>query len=145
MQKRLLTKSNFHLENKNLNKVGTEGNSFSLIKGSKKNLEFTPYLIVNDTSLNIMQKQVTNLITSVQHYIVAKWRKRDIKHSDEKGRSKIPFIQRQYVCLHKTEWNLQNARRTKKRSNMFAGYNINILKSVYFLTLTSNRNGNVEI
>lgn len=72
MQKRLLTKSNFHLENKNLNKVGTEGNSFSLIKGSKKNLEFTPYLIVNDTSLNIMQKQVTNLITSVQYYVVAK-------------------------------------------------------------------------
>lgn len=46
-----------------------------------------------------MQKQATNLITSVQHYTVAKWRKRDIKHSDEKGRSKIPFIQRQYVYI----------------------------------------------
>lgn len=72
MQKKLLTKSNFHLEKENLSKVGTEGNSFSLIKGSKKNLAFTPYLIVNDTSLNIMQKQATNLITSVQHYTVAK-------------------------------------------------------------------------
>lgn len=128
-----------HLSRKktNLSKVRTEKNSLNLIKSSKKNLESTPKL--NDEwqyfSLNIMQKQVTNLIISVQHFTVAKSRKRYKRHPDQKGEGKILFIQRQYACLHKRKSSeiYKMLIEIIRVSSMFIGYTINILKSILFL------------